>query len=446
MPHELPHTYPNHQVERPTLDRAVLAVGPTYALIPEASQFRQATRIARRNLGRQTIARQGSYNHEEGGLLGGETVLLRGEVLAETIYDANKVTVVDRLRPGSLGKSIRQYKRSRREGAEKFYDRHARNILNLATYPQVSTDVKEMVKGLVPELWGADDSLPDDLLFSQAVSVVSRYQEEVDWKRREIMSYIPQWQHEAFLTLRRLGVDGTALEAAQQRLESSQVQFIAPIEYYSRRVNQPEGSIQYIAGDCHPDTGVKRLVINKAHVEDYESTTKHEAFHVMSAHSPKYIYRNGGELRETRIGLRLSTHDRRTGDNKIRYAWLNEGITELLTQESSKIELRYYPHEVELMTEIRKHMPLNLILNAYMEPVEPSLPASQRSPHMKKMVKTFNEVFGAGSLKLIDDFITRYGGTQQGTAKFMKVYGKILRDYPDDLARVMKPRPIDQQG
>lgn len=414
------------------------STSPTAYLVAEDDPYRLYQQNLHRNAGRTAVhglAQHGSYDTLEGGLAGASSGPNEfSEMFEDSWTEAYRRPrkPIARLKGGKVG---RETDRRIREQTEAPYITYASQILSVADDPKVPDAVKDMVRDLDPKLWRDRQRHNKGLSFKQSYELVRNYRRSVEAQRVGVMEKLPDWSAEALATLRHLSANETAIAAATQRLQHSQVHFVPPIEYYVKRPSLQSHNLSRYAGDFQPASGVARLVLNQASPDQYEGTAKHELLHVMSAHAPKMVSGPDGlQLRETRLGLSFTTKDPRTGEVKLRYDWLNELIVEATTRQSTNQPSEQYPWEIELAHDIAAKIGLGVLLDAALEPIKLGAPASQQTPYLKKMVKAFHDTFGPGSLRLMDLYINDHGGTQIGTQAFLQRYGRIMRNSPRELA------------
>ncbi|MES3005448.1 MAG: hypothetical protein V4664_00715 [Patescibacteria group bacterium] len=118
----------------------------------------------------------------------------------------------------------------------------------------------------------------------------------------------------------------------------------------------------------------------------FEKTYRHEMIHALSGRS--IVIDNQYHMPHERLGV----EENETGFNK----WLNEAITEQLTQDLKGKRHNYiqgsYQHERELYKQLLQRIPEELFLKAYFENTETD--SDESSPHGQALSEAINKEFG----------------------------------------------------
>lgn len=132
-------------------------------------------------------------------------------------------------------------------------------------------------------------------------------------------------------------------------------------------------------------------------------TFTHEMLHALGG---KLVLENGqgGDFKVLREGLRF---------NGKRFRWLEEAVTESLTDKIRPGDHPTYENERRILEIIRTYgkseIPESVFYNAFFENYDPSLPVEQRIPNWKKLWASVNEAFEPGFLVHVDEAMLYFG-------------------------------------
>lgn len=163
-----------------------------------------------------------------------------------------------------------------------------------------------------------------------------------------------------------------------------------------------------------------------------EKIYTHEMFHALSGRT---IVEKKLEFMSERIGI---SHTQRIGldflEGRIgRLRWLDEALTEFLTQDLLSQSDNTYAQERELFGLLQRQgkipIPQHLFLGAYFENYDPALPHGERIPAWKRLYGVVNDAYSPGFLVRLDDYVKAHG--IKGAIKIMKDdWHEIETDHP----------------
>lgn len=168
---------------------------------------------------------------------------------------------------------------------------------------------------------------------------------------------------------------------------------------------------------------------------EIERTYTHELFHALSA---KLVMKDEDDrMRVRRVGFKMVVSEKEGGE---RFRWLNEAMTEYLSDESFGGVSDVYAQEKVLLNYLmeggKKPIPRELFANAYFEDHEPGDGATQTIPHWRILRAALNESFGPTFLVDLDKAIQKHGiakvlqkiGEQEEQAEGSMEWGDIFEE------------------